>query len=189
MRPGMNAVRCLDIAVVLHDGEYGQGLQLDYGAPALAVVPTNIELEVPGPLAAVILACNDAFIRMAFEKELSSEILTVGGHICPSNDRCREPIREDRRAIRRPCKGNGNGRDLLSGCRWSSYFYDSEIDRRIFDGKANHREFVCVWAVAGNSKSVKGISCVPLLAQPVEYMMRGYEIPVGDDAPGGPCEP
>jgi hypothetical protein len=56
----MNAVRCLDIAVVLHDGKYGQGLQLDYGAPALAVVPTNIELEVPGPFAAVILASNDA---------------------------------------------------------------------------------------------------------------------------------
>ena len=75
------------------------------------------------------------------------------------------------------------------GCRRSSDFYDSEIARRIFDWKANHREFVGVGAVAGNSKGVKGISCVPLLAQPVEYMMRGYEIPVGDDAPSSPCEP
>ena len=31
-----------------------------------------------GPLAVVILACHDAFIRMAFEKGVSSEILPSG---------------------------------------------------------------------------------------------------------------
>lgn len=183
----MNAVRRLNVAVVLHDGNSSYGVHCKNWPTTFSVVPSNIELKVPSTVQ-FILGSHDPFVRMALQKELTAtEELAIRVE-CGSMDLwCRKAIRQDGRAIGRARERDRNSRNPLTCSGGWANLENGKVDRRLLRSKADNGNLVCRGPVAWDSKYIETVVRVPRLSS-IQNVMRRDQIAIGYNTPRSPCK-
>ncbi len=187
VRPGHCAVRGLDIAIVLHQGERSRRIcQRDDGSSALTMVPADIQFVQVHP-SDVVLSRDDAFIGVTLQKELAALVITLLIDIDRSDFRRRETYSENTVAVSLPSKRHRDCRYVDTGRGARPHLKHGDVEILALDGERHNREMVRLAAVLRDDEGVELVLRVALLSA-IEYVIGCYERPVRDDAESTPRE-
>lgn len=164
VRPGHYAVRGLDIAKVLHQGERSRRIcQRDDGSSALTMVPSDIQF-VQAHTFDVILSRNDTFIGVTLQKELAALVITLLIHIDRNDFRCRETYSENTVAVSLPGKRHRHCRYADSGRGAKSHLKHGDIEILTLNREGHNREMVRLDAVLRDDEGVELVFRVALFS-------------------------